>query len=164
MPALIAALDDDAPRVRARAAEALGRIGDPRGVEPLLGLLEHEDASERICALKALGRIGDPRAIPALVAYLGHRKWRYRSCAATALGRIEDRGTITVRSGTEGDMVWVEVEDTGKGISKSHQNKIFDPFFTTKAVGKGTGLGLSLSYGIMQALDDNPELGQPCTC
>ena len=63
---------------------------------------------------------------------------------------IEQKGTITVRTGISGDEVWVEVEDTGKGISPEHINRIFDPFFTTKPIGKGTGLGLSLSYGIVQ--------------
>jgi len=63
---------------------------------------------------------------------------------------IEEQGTITIRSGQQGDEVWVEIADTGKGIAPDHMKKIFDPFFTTKPVGKGTGLGLSLSYGIVQ--------------
>jgi two-component system, NtrC family, sensor kinase len=63
---------------------------------------------------------------------------------------IEVRGLITVRTGLAGEEVWVEVEDTGKGIAAENLKKIFDPFFTTKPIGKGTGLGLSLSYGIIQ--------------
>ncbi|MHB1291566.1 MAG: ATP-binding protein [Sulfuricella sp.] len=63
---------------------------------------------------------------------------------------IEEHGTITIRTGKEGNEVWVEVADTGKGIVSEHLQKIFDPFFTTKPIGKGTGLGLSLSYGIIQ--------------
>ena len=63
---------------------------------------------------------------------------------------IEERGTITLRTGTESDQVWVEIEDTGKGIEPENLKRIFDPFFTTKPVGKGTGLGLSLTYSIVQ--------------
>ncbi|MDO9598549.1 MAG: ATP-binding protein [Azoarcus sp.] len=62
---------------------------------------------------------------------------------------IEGHGRITVRTGTDGDAVWVEVEDTGCGIHPEHLDRIFDPFFTTRPVGKGSGLGLSLSYGIV---------------
>jgi signal transduction histidine kinase len=60
------------------------------------------------------------------------------------------RGRITIRTGTAGDNVWVEIADTGSGIAKEHLARIFDPFFTTKPIGSGTGLGLSLSYGIIQ--------------
>ncbi len=60
----------------------------------------------------------------------------------------KERGTITIRTGTEGDWVWIEVEDDGCGVPRDNLTRIFDPFFTTKPVGKGTGLGLSLSYGI----------------
>ncbi len=67
-----------------------------------------------------------------------------------AVHATEERGTITLRSGTEGDEVWVEITDIGKGIAPEHLQKIFDPFFTTKPIGKGTGLGLSISYGIIQ--------------
>ncbi len=60
------------------------------------------------------------------------------------------RGTITIRTGAAGDMVWVEFADTGNGIPPENLKRIFDPFFTTKPVGKGTGLGLSISYGIIE--------------
>ena len=68
--------------------------------------------------------------------------------AVQAMG--PERGTLTLRGGTVGDRMWLEVADNGSGMSFETQQKIFDPFFTTKPIGKGTGLGLSLSYGIVQ--------------
>ncbi|MFZ2161284.1 MAG: ATP-binding protein [Sideroxyarcus sp.] len=63
---------------------------------------------------------------------------------------IEEHGRITIRTGRDRDEdVWVEVEDTGKGIKPEHLKRIFDPFFTTKPTGSGMGLGLSLSYSIV---------------
>lgn len=63
---------------------------------------------------------------------------------------ISNEGTITVRTGMEGEDVWFEVEDTGAGIEPENIEKLFEPFFTTKGVGQGTGLGLALSYSIIQ--------------
>jgi len=75
----------------------------------------------------------------------------FMNLLVNAAHAIEDFGKITVRTGQQDkDHIWVEVEDTGKGIPDDVKSKIFDPFFTTKPVGKGTGLGLSLSYKIIQ--------------
>jgi histidine kinase len=59
---------------------------------------------------------------------------------------------ITLMSRSEGQRVFVEVRDTGRGVAGSIIDKVFEPFFTTKDAGKGTGLGLSISYRIVHDL------------
>jgi HEAT repeat protein len=55
-------LSDDDEVSRWKAAEALGRIGDPAAVDELISTLWDDDARVRLKAAWALGRIGDRRA------------------------------------------------------------------------------------------------------
>lgn len=50
------------------AAEALGRLGDPRAVGYLIPLLQDTDWRVRVKSAWALGQLGDLRALPALNA------------------------------------------------------------------------------------------------
>lgn len=40
-------------------------------------------------------------------------------------------------------LMFIDIQDSGPGVPKKHQNKIFDPFYTTSTGGSGLGLYLS---------------------
>jgi HEAT repeat protein len=62
------ALSDPAdPLIRAHAAAAVGALGDPRAVDPLIDLLRDPHPLVRMQTAIALGKLGDAKAVPALV-------------------------------------------------------------------------------------------------
>ena len=83
---------DAAPRVRRRAALAIGRVRLPEGVAALTGVLQADaDPEVRQMAAFALGLIGDHSASPALVAALGDADATIQGRAAEALGLLGDK-------------------------------------------------------------------------
>jgi PAS domain S-box-containing protein len=74
--------------------------------------------------------------------------------AAHAIGDVVkdtvQRGSIAVKTRTEGEFVLVSISDTGAGIPEAVQTRIFEPFFTTKEVGKGTGQGLAIARSVVR--------------
>ena len=57
---------------------------------------------------------------------------------------------LLVSTRRAGNVIRIEVEDSGPGIPPNLLERIFNPFFTTKPTGSGTGLGLSISLGIVR--------------
>ncbi|MGW4462733.1 ATP-binding protein [Micromonospora sp. NPDC004704] len=90
----------------------------------------------------------DPN-LPAIPAYAAELNQVWTNLIDNALGAMGDSGTLSVRTSREGDMLVVEIGDTGPGIPDAIRDRIFEPFFTTKPVGEGTGLGLDISYRIV---------------
>ena len=102
--------------------------------------------------------------LPQLVCHPFQLNQVFMNLLVNAGQSIETKGTITLRTGYDDAWLWVEIEDTGKGIKPENLARIFDPFFTTKPVGKGTGLGLSMAYGIVKKhggrIDARSQVGQ----
>jgi two-component system sensor kinase FixL len=68
--------------------------------------------------------------------------------AVEAMARGERR-EVTIATRQAGNMVEVEVADTGPGIAPGHMESLFSEFMTTKS--EGLGLGLPISRTIVEA-------------
>jgi signal transduction histidine kinase len=62
---------------------------------------------------------------------------------------MPDGGEIVLQPRSEGDLVCLDVIDSGKGIEPGDLPKLFRPFHTTKP--GGTGLGLAMTRKIVRA-------------
>ncbi len=65
-----------------------------------------------------------------------------------AVNAMPDGGELRLATGEERDVVWLEVADTGVGMTPEVQARVFEPFFTTRPAGEGSGLGLAVAHGI----------------
>ena len=95
--------------------------------------------------------------LPPVVCYVSDFNQAVLNLIVNATHAINDvvkqksgsKGTITVSTRQEGEIVEVRVSDTGTGIPEAIRPRMFEPFFTTKGVGKGTGQGLAMVYGVI---------------
>ncbi len=113
------------------------------GIESSLRLLQHQ-MSERIRVEKKYDADPEIYCNPAQLNQV------FVNILMNAIQAIEGKGTISIRTFTSDNNLFIRFSDTGKGIPKEVIKKIFDPFFTTKDVNQGTGLGLSISYSIIK--------------
>jgi HEAT repeat protein len=84
-------LTDDDEINRWKAAEALGRLGDPGAVEPLIDTLWDDDPRVRLKAAWALGRIGDSRAAAPLKRLYRMEKEDMKESISEAIEEINFR-------------------------------------------------------------------------
>ncbi|MFQ5700799.1 MAG: HEAT repeat domain-containing protein [Acidobacteriota bacterium] len=97
VPLLTDLLQDPEADIRARAAFALGSIGDPNSCPVLLRALGDESWAVRAMAAKALGRLKLEECVPRLCDALADPQWWVRVNAAEALkrqGRAGDRALL----------------------------------------------------------------------
>ena len=75
-------------------------------------------------------------------------EWVVENLCKNAVDAMGGAGIITVTVTHDEQNAYIDVADTGKGISKSNRKMVFEPGFTTKK--RGWGLGLSLAKRIME--------------
>jgi two-component system, NtrC family, sensor kinase len=124
-----------------------------RSIRETASLIEHQLQGAKVTvALRLDEDLGHVKGNP------GKLQQVFLNLFLNARDAMEMGGVLTVSTFSDGDSAFVEVSDTGSGISAEHLDRIFDPFFTTKGAKKGTGLGLSVSYGIVQEHGGNIEV------
>jgi len=85
---LINVLNSVDNEIRDRAAETLGKMGDPLAIPPLIRALDDKDEVVRGSAAEALGKIGEQSAVPGLIKALTDNSSYVRYRVAGALGDI----------------------------------------------------------------------------
>ncbi len=104
--------------------------------------------------------------LPRISAYSGELNQVWTALIENALDALGNSGRLRVACRIEGEMLLVEIWDTGPGIPPELQERIFEPFFTTKAPGKGLGLGLDNAMRIVRKhsghLSVKSEPGSTC--
>jgi anti-sigma regulatory factor (Ser/Thr protein kinase) len=75
-------------------------------------------------------------------------EWVIENLIRNAADAMEGEGQINIHVFDQSQFVYIDIEDTGKGISKSKFKTVFKPGYTTKK--RGWGLGLSLTKRIIE--------------
>lgn len=100
--------------------------------------------------------------LPFVVADDGALQSILTNLLSNAIRYTEAGGTVTVTARHEGDIVAIEVADTGIGISDEDQLRIYERFYRTaegkKAVAFGIGLGLAITRDLVSSLAGTIEV------
>lgn len=75
-------------------------------------------------------------------------EWVVENLIRNAADAMEGEGQINIHVFDQSQFVYIDIEDTGKGIPKSKFKTVFKPGYTTKK--RGWGLGLSLTKRIIE--------------
>jgi two-component sensor histidine kinase len=75
-------------------------------------------------------------------------QWVVENLCKNAVDAMEGSGSLVISVKEQGKQIYIDFDDSGKGIPKNRQKTIFKPGFTTKQ--RGWGLGLSLAKRIVE--------------
>jgi signal transduction histidine kinase len=102
--------------------------------------------------------------VPRIEAYAGELNQVWTHLIDNAVDAMDGAGTLRVATRADGDVVVVEIGDTGPGMPPPVAARAFEAFYTTKDPGKGTGLGLDIARRIVEerhggtiSIDSRPD-------
>jgi signal transduction histidine kinase len=104
--------------------------------------------------------MGDPTQLQQLLLNLvSNAEYAMRSRTDGVLTiALSGRTVPSWQAAPTGDVVVLQVRDTGEGMSADVRARIFEPFFTTKPTGEGTGLGMAVVHGIVVSHQGRAEV------
>ncbi len=76
-------------------------------------------------------------------------EWVVENMCKNAIDAMQGKGKVIISVTEKKDRIFIDIQDTGKGISKSNYKTVFKPGYTTKK--RGWGLGLSLVKRIIES-------------
>jgi PAS domain S-box-containing protein len=100
------------------------------------------------------------RDLPAIPGIESELREAFLNLIFNAVDAMPEGGMLTIRTKLQPadpasaeqpspGRIWVEVSDTGVGMSEETRRRCLEPFYTTKGE-RGTGLGLAMVYGAAQ--------------
>jgi len=81
----------------------------------------------------------------------------FANLLGNALGHTPAGGSVTIRTGRDGGVAWVDVTDTGPGVPEGEQERIFERFYrgagtaTGRPARAGRGIGLTIARSLARA-------------
>ncbi|HEY4150836.1 MAG TPA: HAMP domain-containing sensor histidine kinase, partial [Chitinophagaceae bacterium] len=149
--AITGELQKDVDRLKL-VSDRFGKIGSTPQLEPHR-IVEQVTSMVEYIRKRATGKVQfivNDHGTPGVMALLSPPlfDWVIENLLKNALDAMEGRGSITIDIKENEADIYVDVTDTGKGISSQNLNQVFKPGFTTKK--RGWGLGLSLSKRIIE--------------
>ena len=79
-------------------------------------------------------------------------EWVVENVCKNAIDAMNGKGTVNIKVVDNTQIIYIDISDAGKGISKSKFKTIFKPGFTSKQ--RGWGLGLSVAKRIIEDYHD----------
>ncbi|HUG42060.1 MAG TPA: ATP-binding protein [Longimicrobiales bacterium] len=120
----------------------IDRVDLHEGIESTLAIMAHE-LKDRITVVREYG------VLPLVECYPNQIHQVVMNLILNGIQAMPEKGTVTIRTRSEGSEVALEVEDTGVGIPREHLARVFDPGFTTKGSRMGMGMGLLITSQIV---------------
>jgi PAS domain S-box-containing protein len=134
-------------------------INLPNIIDESLSIIEHLAVNNQITILDELGKSPD---LPYLKADYVRLKQVLANLLTNAIKYNRSQGSVRLSGGIENsEIFWIEVTDTGLGMSKLQLEELFQPFnrlgHETGSI-EGSGIGLSITKKLVEAMDGRIEV------